>query len=309
MSRNCDWRQQVQHVETRHTPCHSRGTEDPSISRLFFFDSSVTYITVISITGILKVKEVKWSRYRPGMAQRVGRGIALLFHDRGTRKGWVVSSTPRPHFTPGEDPVPIVQEAGWAPGPVWTGRKSRSHRDSILREYYSVINFWKSPLSKPGYQIFIVEREATSRKLLIINERDESEYISPKFHPKGAIWHCNVIVNCIFLQFFFLLAANKYRIQCSVRDSSAKETMLKGNALATSDIRHHLYFLTVTYPFQTVRLILSCFILSCLVLSRLVRYVPTISRNQAHSRPRTQWLKRDLVRVRISTCTYAYVRT
>jgi len=27
---------------------------------------------------------------------------------------------PRPLFTPGKDPVPIVQEAGWAPGPVWT---------------------------------------------------------------------------------------------------------------------------------------------------------------------------------------------
>ena len=26
-------------------------------------------------------------------------------------------------FTPGKDPVPIVQEAGWAPGPVWTGGK------------------------------------------------------------------------------------------------------------------------------------------------------------------------------------------
>ena len=24
-------------------------------------------------------------------------------------------------FNPGEDPVPILQEAGWAPGPVWTG--------------------------------------------------------------------------------------------------------------------------------------------------------------------------------------------
>jgi hypothetical protein len=24
-------------------------------------------------------------------------------------------------FTPGKDTVPIVQEAGWAPGPVWTG--------------------------------------------------------------------------------------------------------------------------------------------------------------------------------------------
>ena len=54
------------------------------------------------------------------MAQRVGRDIALLFHDRGTGSGWVVSSTLRQHFTPGKDPVPIVQGAGWAPGPVWT---------------------------------------------------------------------------------------------------------------------------------------------------------------------------------------------
>ena len=76
-------------------------------------------------------KKVKWSRYRPGVAQRVGRGIALLFHNRGTRRGWVVSSTPRPHFTPGKDPVPILQEARWAPGPVWMCGKSRPHRDSI----------------------------------------------------------------------------------------------------------------------------------------------------------------------------------
>ena len=37
----------------------------------------------------------------------------------------MVSSTPRPHFTPGKEPVPTVQEAGWAPGPVGTGGKSR----------------------------------------------------------------------------------------------------------------------------------------------------------------------------------------
>jgi hypothetical protein len=61
----------------------------------------------------------------PVVAQRVGRGIALLFNDRGTRKGWVVSISPQPYFTPGKDPVPIAQEAGWAPGPVWTGGKSR----------------------------------------------------------------------------------------------------------------------------------------------------------------------------------------
>ena len=44
------------------------------------------------------------------MAHRVGRGIALLFHDHGTRRGSVVSSTPRPHFTPEKDPVPILDE-------------------------------------------------------------------------------------------------------------------------------------------------------------------------------------------------------
>ena len=81
--------------------------------------------------NLLLYVKVKWSCYRPGVAQRVGRGIALLFHNCGTRRGWVVSSTPQPHFTPGKDLVPILQEAGWAPGPVWTGAKSCPHWDSI----------------------------------------------------------------------------------------------------------------------------------------------------------------------------------
>ena len=76
-------------------------------------------------------KDVKCSRYRLGVAQRVGRGIALFFHDRDTRKGRVVSSTPRPHFALGKDAVPILQEAGWAPGLVSKGGKSCPHRDSI----------------------------------------------------------------------------------------------------------------------------------------------------------------------------------
>jgi len=92
--------------------------------------------------------KVKWSCYRPGVAQRVCRGTAVLFYDRGTRRGWVVSSMPRPHFTPGKDPIPIVQEAGWAPGPVWMGGKSRLHRDSIpdrpaLSQYYTNISLLK----------------------------------------------------------------------------------------------------------------------------------------------------------------------
>ena len=43
----------------------------------------------------------------------------------------MVSSMPWPHFTPEKDPIPILQEVGWAPGPVWTGGKSRPHQDSI----------------------------------------------------------------------------------------------------------------------------------------------------------------------------------
>jgi len=31
---------------------------------------------------------------------------------------------PWQHLTPGKDPVPIVQGAGWAPGPVWTGAEN-----------------------------------------------------------------------------------------------------------------------------------------------------------------------------------------
>ena len=91
-------------------------------------EASGSFRNTDSTTHRCKVK-VKWSCYRPGVAQRVGRDIAVLFHDRGTRRGWVVSSTPQPHFTPGEDPIPIVEEAGWAPGPAWTGRKSRPHWD------------------------------------------------------------------------------------------------------------------------------------------------------------------------------------
>jgi len=53
-------------------------------------------------------------------AHRGSRGIGLLSHDHGTRRGWGVSITPRSLFTPGKDPAPIVQEAGWAPEPVWT---------------------------------------------------------------------------------------------------------------------------------------------------------------------------------------------
>jgi hypothetical protein len=56
------------------------------------------------------LKKIKYSRYRPEQAQRVDRVIALSFPDPGAGGGW---SAPRPgRFTPGKDPVPIIQKAG-----------------------------------------------------------------------------------------------------------------------------------------------------------------------------------------------------
>ena len=58
-------------------------------------------------------------------AQRVSRGIALPnLRPRHWRWGGGVSTTSRPLYPPGKDPVPIVQEAGWATGPVWTGAEN-----------------------------------------------------------------------------------------------------------------------------------------------------------------------------------------
>jgi len=89
----------------------------------------------IAATGMwyiyIYIYMVRSSVYRPGVAQRLSRGISLFFHDCGSKSGWVVSSTPRPHFTPRKEPVPILQEALWAPGPVWTGGKFHPHRNLI----------------------------------------------------------------------------------------------------------------------------------------------------------------------------------
>ena len=74
------------------------------------------------------------------MAQGVGRGIALLFHDRGTRSGFVVSSTPRPHFTPGKTRYPFHRRlvgpqgrSGRAEKLVPTGIRSQTVQPIISR--------------------------------------------------------------------------------------------------------------------------------------------------------------------------------
>ena len=95
--------------------------------------TSLNDLPLPSCNSILHIYAVKCVKCTLVQAQRLctgrtahrgSRGIALLFYDHSTRRGWGVSVTPRPLFTPGKDPIPIVQEARWAPRPVWTGAEN-----------------------------------------------------------------------------------------------------------------------------------------------------------------------------------------
>jgi len=59
-------------------------------------------------------------------AQRMNRGIAQLLLEPLCSRGRVVITTPWPLYPWERDMTPNVQEAGQAPGPVWTGVENLS---------------------------------------------------------------------------------------------------------------------------------------------------------------------------------------
>jgi hypothetical protein len=74
--------------------------------------------------------------------------VELLLHSFSTSAlgGGEWSATRPGRFTPRRDPVPIVQEAGWAPGPVWTCAKNLAPtgiRSPECPARSSVVNIYK----------------------------------------------------------------------------------------------------------------------------------------------------------------------
>jgi len=59
-----------------------------------------------------KQVKVKCSRYRSGVAQRVGRGIALSFHDRGTRRCEWSAARPGRTLPPEKTRYPFYRKLG-----------------------------------------------------------------------------------------------------------------------------------------------------------------------------------------------------
>jgi len=66
--------------------------------------------------------KVKCSHYRPSVAQRVGRGIALLFHDRVTRRECGQQHAPTALYPP-EKPGTLSTEGWVGPRAGLDGRK------------------------------------------------------------------------------------------------------------------------------------------------------------------------------------------
>jgi len=97
--------------------------------------------------------KVRYSLYRPGVAQRVGRGVALLFHDCGPRRGWMVSSTPRPHFTPGKNRYPFYRRLGGLQGR--SGRAENLFPTGIRsRTVQPVVSHYTDWATGPTHQVY-----------------------------------------------------------------------------------------------------------------------------------------------------------
>ena len=84
-------------------------------------------------------------------AHRGSRSIALLFLDHDTRRVWEISVTPQPLSTPGKDPVPIVQKAGWAAGPIWSGAENLAPTRIF---FFKWLVYWPSSCLVRCYSMF-----------------------------------------------------------------------------------------------------------------------------------------------------------
>jgi hypothetical protein len=69
-----------------------------------------------------KVK-VKFSLEQSMKVQKRSRGITVLFN-LGVRWRWVINTMPQPLHTLERDLLPVLQEAGQTPEPVWASEKN-----------------------------------------------------------------------------------------------------------------------------------------------------------------------------------------
>jgi hypothetical protein len=173
------------------------GSRRSFYQRAFYISSSEVSV---SYKEKVKCTLVQALRLCTGhMAHRGSRGIALPFLDHGTRRGWGVSVTPRPLFTPRKDSVPIVQEAGWAPGLVWIGAENpASHRDP--RTIQPVASCYTDYGTRPTICFIVFKKSSNS---LTKSERHSSDSVLGSSFKWMHVYHLRVYHIC-FLPYPFI---------------------------------------------------------------------------------------------------------
>ena len=110
------------------------------------------------------------------------RGIALPFLDHDTRGGRGVSITPRPLFTPGKDPVPIVQKLGGPQGRSGQVRKISPPPGFDPRTVQSVANRYTDYATRPIYIYIYIYIYIKYIYICLRQIISELFYVSPKKH-------------------------------------------------------------------------------------------------------------------------------
>ena len=89
-----------------------------------WFESRSSDLLKLEFLSLWQCVKGKCSCYRPGVAQRVGRDIALLFHDRGTRRGEWSATCPGRTLPPGKTRYPLYRRLG---GPQGQSGRTENH--------------------------------------------------------------------------------------------------------------------------------------------------------------------------------------
>ena len=93
--------------------------EDGGSTLLQNVDTGVTISQTYSLTNTVVKEKVTLEQVME--AQSCSRLYVYSLFDLGFRWEWMVNTTNRPLYSREKDPVPTVQDAGWARGSVWSG--------------------------------------------------------------------------------------------------------------------------------------------------------------------------------------------
>jgi hypothetical protein len=100
---------------------------------------------VDDVLALKYVRQIKFTLEQAMKSQRGSRDIPLYINYLGDTLESMVSATPRPLYPRKRAPVPLVKDAGWAPGPVLTSMENRN------------------PFFQPGVEIRTVQPVAVSQ--------------------------------------------------------------------------------------------------------------------------------------------------